>query len=87
MPAAVEIFNKIQAKTFKVGKIDDYQRFQNEWEVENIDENLKKIRHLIDDPRSPILSGLLETEQYITEAPRDFDDEPELRRFNKSEDY
>lgn len=45
-----------------------------------------KIRRLIDDPRSPVLSALLETESYITEAPRDFDDDT-WRRFDKPSDY
>lgn len=42
--------------------------------MENIDENLAKMRMLLDDPRSPILSGLLETEQYVSQAPKDFYD-------------
>jgi hypothetical protein len=66
LPAAVSIFNKIQEKEFKLQKLDAFQKFEHPGQVENIDENLSKFRLLLDDPRSPILSGLLESEKYIT---------------------
>ena len=40
---------------------------------------------MIDDPRSPIVSALLETEHYIFDAPRDHDEV--TRKYEKETDY
>ena len=69
VPAALNIFNKIQEKQYKVEKLDEFPKITEAYEVENIDETLTRLRKLVDDPRSPIVSALLETEAYYYDAP------------------
>lgn len=65
LPVALEIFNKIQNKQFKLRTIDDYQRAVDEADpIENVQGNLDKIHYILDDPRSPLVGVLVESEKY-----------------------
>jgi hypothetical protein len=64
LPIAIDIFNKLQDKNYKMHKLDSYQRFEHVSQVTDIDANLNKLNYLINDHRSPVVSVLLETEHY-----------------------
>lgn len=45
--------------------IDDYQRVVDEADpIENVQVNLDKIHYILDDPRSPLVGVLVESEKY-----------------------
>ena len=66
---AIQLFNKVQEKNVKMNKldIDDISKV-------SVAETLHRAEYLLNDHRSPIISGLLQTEKYASYMPADMDE-------------
>lgn len=68
LPLALQIFNKVQDQHVTTFRIDDFKG-------KGVDEMLLKCHYALDDSRSPVISGLIQTEHYVTQPlPAEFDE-------------
>ena len=63
LPLALRIFNSVQDKHFSTERIGDYSSPDLD-----VDGTLNKLKYMLEDGRSPVISALLQTEKYFTQS-------------------
>ena len=56
LPAALNVFNRVQERTLKTRRIGSFKEVSKDM---NINELIQKAEWVIQDPRSPVISGLI----------------------------
>ena len=65
LPIALKIFNSVQDKHLTTDRIGEYANHKNEIDV---DTAMDKLKYVLEDNRSPVISALLQTEKYISKS-------------------
>jgi hypothetical protein len=65
LPIALKIFNSVQDKHLSTERIGDYSILKEETDV---DGSLEKLKYVLEDHRSPVISALLQTEKYFSKS-------------------
>ena len=65
LPIALKIFNSVQDKHLTTDRIGEYANHKNEIDV---DTTMDKLKYVLEDHRSPVISALLQTEKYISKS-------------------
>lgn len=66
LPIALSIFNKVQDKHLSTKRIGDYAKTSRKEEDIDVEATLDKLKYVLEDHRSPVISALLQTEKYFT---------------------
>lgn len=82
LPAALQIFNKLQEKSYSTKRFNEFKKIEKIEEVSQIDQNLLDLQYVLDNPRSPIISSIVEAEKYHDRIPSDVEE-----YYSKPEDY